>query len=166
MKWNSENVAINLEDDRKSISSEGSRSEVGYGQEIGMENFINHYQEQNNRMIWDGKEIMDTLKFTKNSERILEMVTTGEFYGLPPSSPEVHLALLFSAWYNCKENVITLLDQFSANVNGTDSKGRSALHFSCSTGNCQISKILLDRGADPNLWDNEFKATPLHCAAK
>lgn len=94
------------------------------------------------------------------------MVTSGEFYGLPPASPEVHLALLFSAWYNCKDNVITLLDQFSANVNGTDPKGRSALHFSCSTGNVQISKILLDRGADPNLWDIEYKATPLHCAAK
>lgn len=94
------------------------------------------------------------------------MVTCGEFYGLPPASPEVHLALLFSAWYNCKDNVITLLDQFSANVNGTDPKGRSALHFSCSTGNVQISKILLDRGADPNLWDIEYKATPLHCAAK
>lgn len=117
-------------------------------------------------MIWDGKEILDTLKLTKCSDRILEMVTCGEFYGLRPASPEVQLALLFSAWYNSKENVTTLLDQFSADVNGVDSKGRSALHFACSTGNVHIIKILLDHQADPNLWDNEYKATPLHCAAK
>lgn len=44
---------------------------------------------------------------------------------------------------------------------------RTCLHLSCLVGNGETVKLLLEHGADPNMWDSvsERKATPLHCAA-
>lgn len=44
---------------------------------------------------------------------------------------------------------------------------RTCLHLSCLVDQVECVKILLEHGADPNVWDSltDKKATPLHCAA-
>ena len=79
---------------------------------------------------------------------------------------DINTALLLSSWFRCCENVHILLDSYGAEPNCLDIKGRTPLHFACCIGDAQIAKILLDKGADPNRWDKENKATPLHCAAR
>lgn len=63
-----------------------------------------------------------------------------------------------------RDFVQRLLNDLYADVNCTDSKGRSALHLACSTGNVCIVKLLVGRGASVNQWDFAKKITPLHCA--
>lgn len=80
-------------------------------------------------------------------------------------SPEnISSALLLSILMGRRDFVQRLLNDFAANVNCTDLKGRSALHLACSTGNVCILKLLISRGASINQWDNAKKITPLHCA--
>jgi ankyrin repeat protein len=42
---------------------------------------------------------------------------------------------------------------------------RTALHIACMRGRLDFSKLLLERGADPNIQDIEGN-TPLHLAAE
>lgn len=77
----------------------------------------------------------------------------------------VNTAILISILLERKECIITLLNSYYANVDWTDGKGRTALHLACSLGNAEITKILIDRGADVRRWDGENKMTALHYAA-
>lgn len=61
---------------------------------------------------------------------------------------------------------IYLLNEFAADPNCKDTKGRTPLHFCCCRGNAHIAKVLLDRGAQPNQWDSKKEITALHCAAR
>lgn len=80
-------------------------------------------------------------------------------------SEDVNTAILLTILMGRTECVLKLLNNFYANANAIDGKGRAALHLACSTGNLVIAKALLDQGADANRWDYAKKITPLHCAA-
>lgn len=86
----------------------------------------------------------------------------GQDFLIPPEN--VNSALLLSILMGRRDFVVGLLNDFEANVNCSDLKGRSALHLACSTGNVCIVKLLIGRGASVNQWDNAKKITPLHCA--
>ena len=50
-------------------------------------------------------------------------------------------------------------------VNQVPGSGNSALHTSVYVGNPRITQMLIDAGADVNLWNPECQgATPLHLA--
>jgi uncharacterized protein len=61
---------------------------------------------------------------------------------------------------------VRLLLSFKADVNGTAdySKGETALHQAAIFNDIDLARILLERGADPDL-PNAWKSTPLHHAA-
>lgn len=80
-------------------------------------------------------------------------------------SEDVNTAILLTILMGRTDCILKLLDNFYADINAMDNKGRTALHLACSTGNHLISKVLLDRGAEANRWDFAKKMTPLHCAA-
>ncbi|XP_055903474.1 transient receptor potential channel pyrexia [Eupeodes corollae] len=159
LNWNSDRELEDLYD-KRSISSE-SDSDI-FSNETDA---INSWQ-QHSHVIWDIKEIEDTLsRQCVSSGNIFEMVKCGEFYELSSGSSEVNLALLYSALYGFVDSIVILLNTFFADPNAHDSKGRTSLHFVCANGNSQIAKILLDHEADPNCWDFKKEVTPLHCAA-
>ncbi|KAK9926549.1 hypothetical protein M0R45_023772 [Rubus argutus] len=53
--------------------------------------------------------------------------------------------------------VVELLLQYGANINASDSKGQTPLHYCVMRGNTAITKMLLMRGADPQATDREGK---------
>lgn len=54
------------------------------------------------------------------------------------------------------------VDQF---LNATDSNGKSALHYAAENGRLEVTKILLQHGANPNLPNRATQSTPIHMAA-
>ena len=48
-----------------------------------------------------------------------------------------------------------------ANVNFKTDYGQTALFFACDRGNIELVKLLLEKGADPNVKDTFYNATPL-----
>lgn len=79
---------------------------------------------------------------------------------------DCNLALICCAIYGSVENIIYLLTHYNADPNTSDSRGRTPLHFACCRANAAIAKVLLDRGSDPNRWEDKKEVTPLHCAAR
>ena len=82
----------------------------------------------------------------------------------------------------CKSGIpdktVQLLLKYVTNIDVKCAGGWSALHFCCATSNdvvfieeidktkkCQIVKLLLQNGADPNITDDKYE-TPLHVAAR
>ncbi|OWM90619.1 hypothetical protein CDL15_Pgr014922 [Punica granatum] len=61
--------------------------------------------------------------------------------------------------------MVELLLQYGANVNASDSKGRTPLHHCIIRQRTAIAKLLLDRGASPRAIDREG-VTPLQLAAE
>ena len=82
----------------------------------------------------------------------------------------------------CKSGIpdktVQLLLTYITDIDAKCAGGWSALHFSCATSNdvifieeidkknrCEIVKLLLQHGADPNIADDKYE-TPLHLAAR
>ncbi|XP_054734115.1 transient receptor potential channel pyrexia isoform X2 [Anastrepha obliqua] len=163
LKWHSESHDTNdLFFDKRSISSENSSNSDAVFSDEAHEIFL---WQQQHQMIWDQHEIEETLSLTPGSLAIFEMVKSNCFIELIPGSSDANLALLYSSIYGCIENVLFLLDRYSADPNCKDLRGRTPLHFACCRGNAHIAKVLLDRGGDPNRYDGKKEVTPLHCAA-
>ncbi|XP_053957112.1 transient receptor potential channel pyrexia isoform X2 [Anastrepha ludens] len=161
LKWHSESHDTNdLFFDKRSISSENSSNSDAVFSDEAHEIFL---WQQQHQMIWDQHEIEETLSLAPGSLAIFEMVKSNCFIGL--QFRDANLALLYSSIYGCIENVLFLLDRYSADPNCKDLRGRTPLHFACCRGNAHIAKVLLDRGGDPNRYDGKKEVTPLHCAA-
>lgn len=54
------------------------------------------------------------------------------------------------------QNVINKLDPY---------RGSAPLHYAAMKGHHYVVNLLLENGADVNIWDRNFKVTPLQCAA-
>lgn len=120
--------------------------------------------QQQHQVLWDSKEIEETLSQLNNAVNVAQMVKTGTLTDLISASNDAQLALIYCSIYGCAENISYLLDHCGSDPNCCDPRGRTPLHFACCRGNSHIAKILLDRGADPNRWDGKKEVTPLHCA--
>jgi len=71
-------------------------------------------------------------------------------------------ALLETAWSNQADVLKVFLD-YGADVNAADRWGWSLLHYAAYDGD--MTKMLLDKGANPNIVEREMGRTPLHWAA-
>ena len=60
--------------------------------------------------------------------------------------------------------VLNLLEIAEIDVNLVSRDGRSALHFACQTGSVEVVRILLQRGASPDLCMHGTKMKPIHFA--
>ena len=67
----------------------------------------------------------------------------------------------------CRDGTsVELLAKFGAAVDHQNHEGKSALHLSCADPYlAEVTKELLDRGANPNLKDQDG-CTPFHVAAR
>lgn len=65
---------------------------------------------------------------------------------------------------NGHPDVVGLLLKAGSEVNLTDNKGRSALHYAAELGQDDTIEMLLAAGADPNVAENNTGRTALHLA--
>ena len=65
---------------------------------------------------------------------------------------------------NGHPEIVNLLLKSQAQVNLTDSKGRSALHYAAELGQDDTMELLLAHGADPNIKETGSERTPMHLA--
>lgn len=72
----------------------------------------------------------------------------------------LHLAL-----YRKRRGVVGLLLSHKANPLACDCAGTSALHYAAMSGDADLVRLLIDRGADVNARTREDAVTPLHYAA-
>lgn len=66
---------------------------------------------------------------------------------------------------NEDSTMFLILNEAEFDVNSTDSKGRTLLHYAVIENNFNIAKLLLDKGANSSHSDNNGW-TPLHYAAQ
>ncbi|XP_031618662.1 transient receptor potential channel pyrexia [Contarinia nasturtii] len=153
------------DDDKRSISSESTC--CGNIKTETLKHLNNAQQQSCDFEIWRLFQVDDhNMKDIPNSDAILNILAStdldGEDFVIAPD--DVNNALLVSILMGRRNFVQRFLNDFNADVNCMDNKGRSALHLACSTGNVCIVKLLINRGALVNRWDHAMKITPLHCA--
>lgn len=66
---------------------------------------------------------------------------------------------------NLKKIVQSLLKSTAVELDAVDETKRTALHWACALGHTEVTKHLLEKGADDGIQD-ETGATPLHYAAQ
>jgi cytohesin len=73
---------------------------------------------------------------------------------------------LYAVWSNHADVLKVLLDH-GADVNTADRYGWSLLHYAAGKGSAStaMTRMLLDKGANPNVVEREYGWTPLHRAA-
>ncbi|TDG48585.1 hypothetical protein AWZ03_004914 [Drosophila navojoa] len=162
LKWQLESDAAEMQMlfDKRSISSEANSDAV-----FSNEAHEIFTRQQQSQVLWQAQEIEETLCAVPNGRQILDLVKSGCFLELLIEPNDCNLALICCALYGSVENIIYLLTHYDADPNTSDSRGRTPLHFACCRANAPIAKVLLDRGADPNRWEDKKEVTPLHCAA-
>jgi ankyrin repeat protein len=73
-------------------------------------------------------------------------------------------ASLTALWFH-HVDVLELLLANGADVNAADRWGWSLLHYTALHGDADTTRMLLDKGANPNTVERQRGLTPLHCAA-
>ncbi|CAH0728375.1 unnamed protein product, partial [Brenthis ino] len=123
------------------------------------------------RDIWDLEEVQYALRHLPNADEISSLLETGHSedtvsFVSQADEHRLRTAALWACWLR-KNSLLSKLLKIGADPNSSDDGGRSCLHLTCLLDNEEGTNLLLDYGADPNIWDStvERKATPLHCAA-
>ena len=88
----------------------------------------------------------------------------GSLTGRAQDKAALNEELLVAARKSNVEQVKTLLAK-GADIDAKSPYGATPLFFACDRGNDVIVKILLEKGANPNVQDTFYKATPLGWAS-
>ncbi|XP_075982691.1 transient receptor potential channel pyrexia isoform X2 [Anticarsia gemmatalis] len=120
--------------------------------------------------IWELDEIDYNLRNLPLAEEISTNVETGHYDEAIATATQTENGILTAALWACwlgRSSLLARLLKLGLEPNKTDDAGRTCLHLSCLVGSAECARLLLEHGADPNMWDssNDRKATPLHCAA-
>ena len=118
---------------------------------------INGYDQHKNK-IGTTLHLIAQYDYPQTLNLLLKLGANIEALDLDDDTP-----LLISVRHHLISNVKLLMNQ--RNINKANNKKETPLHLSCSTGDTEITLILLENGADPNLQDNSGN-TPLHLAVK
>ncbi|KAH3813581.1 ankyrin repeat domain-containing protein 39-like [Dreissena polymorpha] len=65
----------------------------------------------------------------------------------------------------CYDEVLNCLDKKGVHPDCLDSSGYTALHYASRNGHTDICRLLMDKGASPNIQTKSGGVTPLHRAA-
>jgi hypothetical protein len=68
--------------------------------------------------------------------------------------------LIDAAQHDNLQTAQSILDRNQDVVNKRDASGATALHYAALSGHRRIAKLLVERGADVNVRDGQFGATP------
>ncbi|PZC75020.1 hypothetical protein B5X24_HaOG206845 [Helicoverpa armigera] len=120
--------------------------------------------------IWELDEIDYNLRHLPLAEEISTTIESGHYDETIEIASNTENGLLTAALWACwlgRSSLLSRLLKLGLDPNRTDEAGRTCLHLSCLVGSDECSKLLLEHGANPNMWDTstDKKATPLHCAA-
>ena len=74
-----------------------------------------------------------------------------------------HWSFVPSSYKPCNIQTVQAIIEHGADVNAVNNKGQTALWFACCDGRMNLVKILLDKGADPNIADKNGESC-LHAA--
>jgi ankyrin repeat protein len=99
-------------------------------------------------------------------ESVVEMLLSA---GMSPNCHDSHKATpLHEAASRGLAPIVQRLLDAGADVNAADSQGKTALHFACQSRNAPetVIRLLLDRGADPELTTTKSRRIPLLLAAE
>ncbi|XP_046971112.1 transient receptor potential channel pyrexia isoform X2 [Vanessa cardui] len=121
--------------------------------------------------IWESDEIQYALRHLPYADELSTLLETAHyedviFFVSQADTDRIRTAVLWACWFG-RSSLLSKLLKVGADPNSCDDAGRSCLHLGCLVDNEECVKILLEHGADPNIWDSKTdrKATPLHCAA-
>ncbi|XP_047033633.1 transient receptor potential channel pyrexia isoform X2 [Helicoverpa zea] len=114
--------------------------------------------------IWELDEIDYNLRHLPLAEEISTTIESGHYDETIEIASNTENGLLTAALWACwlgRSSLLSRLLKLGLDPNRTDEAG------SCLVGSDECSKLLLEHGANPNMWDTstDKKATPLHCAA-
>ncbi|CRL07025.1 CLUMA_CG019970, isoform A [Clunio marinus] len=145
------------EEDRKSISSEGSGEgiKISYTSKTQPRDYDGHLMEIT--------ELELSLHSLTNADEIETCIVSNTQFDFQ-STEQLNVALMFAVWHRNFSYASKLL-RMNADANVTDIKGRSALHYACIFGSATFVKLLFHHRALVNVWDIEKTVTPLHYAA-
>ena len=79
---------------------------------------------------------------------------------------EAHITTLHMAVIRGHQDMVKLLIQHRVAVNSRSEDGSTALHYSCNFRRYEISKILLENGADPSLIEFPYEFSPIFYAVE
>ncbi|MEO0471019.1 MAG: ankyrin repeat domain-containing protein [Bacteroidota bacterium] len=85
---------------------------------------------------------------------------SGAFGWPPPNAKDPRIPAFIVACYHGRLAVAQYLLQTGLDVNASASFGQTALHFSCLTGQMDIVRWLVAKGADTQAADQQFGKTP------
>lgn len=105
----------------------------------------------------DDEQLVSSVFETDDEETIRTLIET---------HPEaLHTLPIVGARYPASaKNLQALLDA-GADPNATDWLGKTALHFAAEKGDLEAAQLLIERGADMNAVEAEYRSTPLSEAA-
>lgn len=114
--------------------------------------------------IWETDTIRQQLLFLDDYDKIYELINNEDLEALLLNNDANKTGLLLASWLG-RSSIVKFLIDNGADVDTSDTNGRTPLHLATYAGKYECVKILLDAGAQVNAWDLTHSVTPIHCAA-
>ena len=112
--------------------------------------YINSLEGNDKRMF----DLFQEVEESRDEAKLIELVKSGQI-GPTDTNKEGQTALMLAIDSSFSAKTVEALIELGSDVNACDEDGMTALHKSYWVENGDIFKLLLERGADPDLKDND-----------